>query len=149
MNIKLVRPNAKVPVYATLGAAGADLFAACDAPVPLWCGEAPTLVPTGIAIDLRLSALVVGRLPFRFEGQVRPRSGLSKKGVHVALGTIDEDYRGEIFVCMWSTHAVYTINPGDRIAQLVISPVALATFDVTDDLDETARGAGGFGSTGR
>ncbi|WP_181703507.1 dUTP diphosphatase [Chthonobacter albigriseus] len=137
-------PNAAglpLPSYQSLGAAGLDLMAAVEAPLALPpLGRA--LVPTGIAVAL----------PPGHEAQVRPRSGLAARaGVTVlnAPGTIDEDYRGEIKVILvnFGTEPV-VIARGDRIAQMVIAPVVRATLVEVDDLDETDRGAGGFGSTG-
>jgi dUTP pyrophosphatase len=131
-----------MPSYATPGAAGLDLTAALDAPVQLEPGERK-LVPTGLRIAL----------PAGFEGQVRPRSGLALKHGVTCLntpGTIDSDYRGEVKVILVNLGAEdFTIRRGDRIAQMVIAPVVQAAWDLADSLDETARGSGGFGSTGR
>ncbi len=132
-----------LPAYETAGAAGCDLRAAVPhgAPIVLQPGER-ALVPTGIAIAL----------PGGWEAQVRPRSGLAAKfGVSCvnAPGTIDADYRGEVKVILIN-HGTdeFVIRRGDRIAQMVIAPVWQAVFIETETLDETARGAGGFGSTG-
>ena len=142
LRIKRLRPDASMPRYATEGAAGLDLAAAIDAPIELAPG-ARAAVPTGIAIAL----------PAGHEGQVRPRSGLSSRhGVTVvnAPGTIDEDYRGEVKVLLVNLgDAPHTISSGDRIAQLVVAPVTRVTLEEAETLDETARGAGGFGSTGK
>jgi dUTP pyrophosphatase len=123
------------------GAAGLDLASAADAPVELAPGGR-VAVPTGLAFAI----------PHGFEGQVRPRSGLARKfGVTVANapGTIDSDYRGEVQVLLVNLGAEpYTVQPGDRIAQLVIAPVSIAELEETASLDETIRGAGGFGHTG-
>jgi dUTP pyrophosphatase len=133
-----------LPAYQTAHAAGLDLTAAvpADAPVTLAPG-ARGLVPTGFAIALRKG----------FEAQVRPRSGLAAhQGVTVlnAPGTIDADYRGEIQVILINLGSEpFTVARGLRIAQLVIAPVARASVTEADALDDTARGAGGFGSTGR
>jgi dUTP pyrophosphatase len=131
-----------LPAYQSVGAAGLDLVAAIEEAISL----APfqrAIVPTGLAIGL----------PQGFEGQVRPRSGLAAKhGVTVlnAPGTVDEDYRGEIKVVLVNHGSeAFLIHRGDRIAQLVIAPVTRAELLAVDSLDETARGAGGFGSTGR
>jgi dUTP pyrophosphatase len=128
--------------YQTVGAAGLDLCAALAKPItvpPL--GRAR--VPTGLAIAI----------PPSFEGQVRPRSGLAERtGLTVlnAPGTIDSDYRGEIAVLLVNLGAAsVTIEPMERIAQLVIAPVARAELVVVEALEPTARGAGGYGSTGR
>jgi dUTP pyrophosphatase len=130
-----------LPVYASPGAAGADLSAAVDAPVRLQPGER-TAIPTGFVVEL----------PAGFEAQVRPRSGLAlRSGLTVANapGTIDSDYRGELRVLLVNlgTEAV-TIGRGDRVAQLVVAPVTRAEFIEVDSLSSSRRGAGGFGSTG-
>jgi dUTP pyrophosphatase len=133
-----------LPAYQTAHAAGLDLAAAvpADAPVALAPG-ARSLVPTGFAIAL----------PEGFEAQVRPRSGLAAHhGVTVlnTPGTIDADYRGEIQVILINLGAEpFTVTRGLRVAQLIIAPVARASVTEADALDDTARGAGGFGSTGR
>lgn len=130
-----------LPHYATSGSAGLDLPAAIESPVTLAAGSY-ALVPCGFAIAL----------PEGFEGQVRPRSGLaSKYGVTVlnAPGTIDHDYRGEIKVLLIN-HGEdhFTVTPGMRIAQLVISPVTRVELEETSTLAETVRAEGGFGHTG-
>lgn len=130
-----------LPERMSAHAAGADLTAALDAPLTLQPG-ARAAVPTGLALAI----------PPGFEGQVRPRSGLAlQQGVTVlnAPGTLDADYRGEVRVLLVNFgDQPVTVRRGDRIAQLVIAPVVAARFVRQDDLDETARGAGGFGSTG-
>lgn len=130
-----------LPAYETPGAAGMDLRAAVDVPVTLVPG-ARTLIPTGFSIAV----------PEGFEAQVRPRSGLAlKQGLSIpnAPGTIDSDYRGEVKVILINLgQEPALIARGDRIAQLVIAPVARADIVEVATLDETARGAGGFGSTG-
>ena len=132
-----------LPAYETDQAAGMDLRAAtpADAPMVLRPGDRAA-VPTGLAIAL----------PAGFEAQVRPRSGLAlKSGVTVlnSPGTIDADYRGEIKVILINHGAeAVTVRRGDRIAQMVVAPVVQAQWLETDSLDETRRGAGGFGSTG-
>lgn len=129
------------PAYATEGSAGADLRAALSAPLVLAPGERG-LVPTGIRLSI----------PRGYEGQVRPRSGLAlKHGVTLlnAPGTIDSDYRGEVGVILVNHgSSEYVVQPGDRVAQLLITPVAQAEF-FAEDLTDTSRGSGGFGSTGR
>jgi dUTP pyrophosphatase len=129
------------PAYATDQSAGMDLLAAIEGELVLAPGER-RLVPTGIAIAL----------PATHEAQVRPRSGLAlKQGVTVlnSPGTIDADYRGEVGVVLVNLgQAPFTIARGDRIAQLVVAPVTRVAWDERDSLDESARGAGGFGSTG-
>ena len=129
------------PVYASAGAAGADLRAALAEPLVVAPGSR-ALVPTGLVLEI----------PPGYEGQVRARSGLAlKKGLALAngVGTIDADYRGEVGVVVVNlgTEPV-TLARGDRVAQLVIAPVARAVFEDAPDLGGTARGAGGFGSTG-
>ncbi|HEY1857873.1 dUTP diphosphatase [Acidocella sp.] len=130
-----------LPAYATTGAAGMDLLAAVDTPVTILPGGR-SLIPTGFAMAL----------PEGFELQVRPRSGLAlKHGIVLpnAPGTIDEDYRGEVQVIMMNTGAeAFTVTRGMRIAQAVLAPVVRAVWEEVEDLDATARGAGGFGSTG-
>lgn len=144
MKIKTVktRENAKLPYTATAGSAGADLFACTDSPVTVGAGER-ALIPTGIAVEI----------PAGFGGFVFPRSSVaSKHGVSLAncVGVIDSDYRGEISVPVINHgDKDYTINPGDRIAQMVIMPVESAEYETSEELSETARGEGGFGSTGR
>ncbi len=133
-----------LPDYQSAGAAGVDLLAALaeDAPLTLAPG-AYAAVPTALTIAL----------PEGYEAQVRPRSGLAAKhGVTVlnSPGTVDADYRGEINVLLVNLGAVsFVVNRGERIAQMVIAPVTQATLTEVETLDETARGSGGFGSTGR
>ncbi len=132
-----------LPAYETADAAGMDLRAAVaeDQPLVLSPGQRAA-IPTGLAIAL----------PPGFEAQVRPRSGLALKNGVTALnspGTIDADYRGEIKVILINHgQDSVTIRRGDRIAQIVVAPVTQAAWDVVETLDETARGSGGFGSTG-
>ncbi len=132
-----------LPDYATAGAAGLDLIAAVPPGEPLTLAPlARAAVPTGLAIAL----------PEGFEAQVRPRSGLAlKHGVTVlnAPGTVDADYRGEIKVLLVNLgEAPFTVERGQRIAQLVIAPVTQIQLSETRDLEKTTRGSGGFGSTG-
>lgn len=130
-----------LPAYETAGSAGADIQAAVEAPLILQPGERG-LVPAGFAMAL----------PIGFEAQVRPRSGLAvKNGLTVlnAPGTIDSDYRGEVKVPLINLGAEpFVIERGMRIAQMVIAPVVQGDFAEVSELDETERGAGGFGSTG-
>ncbi len=132
------------PAYQTAEAAGFDLLAACpaDAPVVLAPGGR-ALVPTGLVLAI----------PSGFEGQVRPRSGLAAKhGVTVlnSPGTVDADYRGEVKVILVNLGAEpFVVARGERIAQMVVAPVTRVAIAAVESLDETARGEGGFGSTGR
>lgn len=130
-----------LPRYATEGSAGADLHAAVTEPVTVRMGEVK-MIPTGLRLCI----------PTGFEGQVRPRSGLALRAGLTLVntpGTIDSDYRGELNVLVTCvTMKPCTIRRGDRIAQLVFSPVARARFTAVDALPETARGEQGFGHTG-
>ena len=130
-----------LPAYESDQAAGMDLRAAVEAPVRLEPG-ARGLVPTGLAIAL----------PAGYEAQVRPRSGLALKSGITCLntpGTIDADYRGEVGVILINLGSEpFTVSRGDRIAQLVIAPVTHGVWQEVENLDDTARGAGGFGSSG-
>lgn len=132
-----------VPSYATAGSAGMDLRACIDAPVTILPGE-QALVPTGLAIALPSADYVA---------LLYARSGLAiKHGLSPAncVGVIDSDYRGEIVVALRNyAKEPYTVEPGERIAQMVITPVVQAAIALVDELDDTDRGAGGFGSTGR
>ena len=133
-----------LPAYETSLSAGMDLRAAVpeDAPIELQPGER-CLAPTGLTMAL----------PAGYEAQVRPRSGLALKHGVTCLntpGTIDADYRGEVKVILVNLgHEPFTIRRGERIAQMVIAPVTQGRWNVVDELPESARGAGGFGSTGR
>ena len=142
INIKCVASKgAVIPEYKTAGAAGADLCALLNEPLTIPAGKF-AMVPTGLFFEI----------PEGYEVQARPRSGLAaKNGVTVlnTPGTIDSDYRGEIKVILINLgESDFTINSGDRIAQMIVAPVTQATFSITDSLSETERGAGGFGSTG-
>ncbi len=134
--------NVSMPSYATEGAAGMDLTAGIAESVTLKPLERK-LIPTGIIIEL----------PAGYEAQVRPRSGLAIKfGISLSncVGTIDEDYRGEVCVGLINLSAEdYTVNPGDRIAQMIISPVQRVKITEVKELSSTERSSGGFGSTGR
>jgi dUTP pyrophosphatase len=134
-------PDLPLPAYETEGAAGMDLRAAIPEDEPIVLGPmARTAVPTGLAFAL----------PLGFEGQIRSRSGLAiRNGITCLTGTIDADYRGELKVVLANLGETdFTIRRGDRIAQLIVAAVARANWSVVESLDETARGAGGFGSTG-
>lgn len=135
-------PTGKVLGRKTPGSSGIDLFAAINSPIRLNIIGAKALVPTGISIAL----------PMGYEAQVRPRSGLSAKhGVTVlnTPGTVDSDYRGEIYVIMiLLAQGKFTVEPGDRIAQLIINEITYPEIEYVDELDDTSRGEGGFGHTG-
>ena len=143
MELKIKKlPNfVSMPEYKTAGASAMDLVAAIDEDVIIPSGEI-RMIPTGIAIEL----------PHNTEAQVRSRSGLAlKSGIAVVngIGTIDEDYRGEICVGLINHSKVdFKISRGDRIAQMAIMEVLKPTIVITDDLSDTVRAAGGFGSTG-
>jgi dUTP pyrophosphatase len=141
--LRRLRESAKLPFRATDGSAGMDLYACIDSPVTLGAGE-KAVIPTGIAIELPSAELAA----FVFA-----RSGLAIKhgiGLLNGVGVIDSDYRGEICVGVINQLAEpYTIAPDERIAQLVIMPVSLITPVEAQSLDDTARGEGGFGSTGK
>ena len=143
MKVKIVNKSSyPTPAYATEKSAGMDLKANIDAPITLAPLER-ALVPTGLFIAL----------PDGTEAQVRPRSGLAAKyGISVlnAPGTIDADYRGEVKVILVNlSNDVFVINPGERIAQMVVARYEKVDWEEVDILDETERGEGGFGSTGR
>lgn len=141
--VRRLRESAKLPFRATEGSAGMDLYACIDSPVTLGAGE-KAVIPTGIAIELPSAELAA----FVFA-----RSGLAIKhgiGLLNGVGVIDSDYRGEICVGVVNQLAEpYTIAPDERIAQLVITPVLLINPVEAQSLDDTARGEGGFGSTGK
>jgi len=132
-----------LPAHASAGAAGLDLRACLDAPLVLEPGETH-LVPTGIAIHLGDPGLAAVLLP---------RSGLGHNhGIVLGnlVGLIDSDYQGEVKVSVWNRgHHPFTIEPGDRIAQMIVVPVVQVEFEVVADFEASARGAGGFGSSGR
>lgn len=148
-NIRLKILDARIgteyplPAYATDGAAGLDLRALLDAPLTLEPG-ATTLLKTGLAIHIADPALAA---------VILPRSGLGhKNGIVLGnlVGLIDSDYQGELMVSCWNRgQAAFTINPGERIAQLVFVPVVQAQFEIVDDFAASERGSGGFGHTGR
>ena len=139
--VKKLRSGAKLPTYGSEFAAGADLYACLEAPVTI---EPHTtyLVPTGLSFEI----------PAGWAGMIHARSGLATKR-HLApankVGVIDSDYRGEVMVSLHN-HSTepQTVEPGERIAQMVIMPYLAAQFYEADELSDTARGAGGFGSTG-
>lgn len=138
-----IRDEFGLPHYATSGSAGLDLRACIDAPLNLAAGETQ-LIPSGIAIYIDNASLAAVLLP---------RSGMGHKhGIVLGnlVGLIDSDYQGQVFISCWNRgQSEFTIEPGDRIAQMVFVPVVQATFDVVDDFVETQRGGGGFGHTGQ
>ncbi|MGL4232117.1 MAG: dUTP diphosphatase [Casimicrobium sp.] len=147
IQFKVLRDTARanLPAYATQGSAGLDLRACIDAPIELSPG-ATTLIPTGIAIHIADPG---------YAAIILPRSGLGHKhGVVLGnlVGLIDSDYQGELMVSVWNRNAPngssFTINPQERIAQLVIVPVQQVAFKEVAEFDASDRGAGGFGSTG-
>ena len=140
--IKKLDPAVELPTYKTEGASGMDLMALIKKPINLKPNSS-CLVPTGLAVAFSSD----------FEIQIRPRSGLAAKNSISVLntpGTIDSDYRGEIKVILFN-HGKndFLINNKDRIAQMILTPVIKMEFEKTDDLPETVRGEGGFGSTGK
>lgn len=140
--IQKMRDSAKIPAYATEGSAAVDLCAAIEEAITLAPGER-RLIPTGIAISIPQGTVAI----------LSARSGLSyKKGIAAAngIGVIDSDYRGEIFFSSVNlSNEPYTVMPGERICQMMLMPVLSMKFTEVDSLDETLRGAGGFGSTGK
>jgi dUTP diphosphatase len=147
MQVRILDPRlgreVPLPSYATAGSAGLDLRACLDAPLRLEPGQAE-LVPTGLAIHVDDPGLAAVLLP---------RSGLGHKhGIVLGnlVGLIDSDYQGQVMVSAWNRgKEPFTIQPGDRIAQLVVVPVVQVQLEVVEAFDESARGAGGFGSSGR
>jgi dUTP pyrophosphatase len=137
------RLKTQLPQYATAGSAGLDLRACIDAPVNLSPGDT-TLIPSGIAIHLANPGLAA---------MVLPRSGLGHKhGIVLGnlVGLIDSDYQGQIFVSVWNRgKSEFTIEPMERIAQLIVVPVVQVALNVVEDFATSERGAGGFGSTGK
>ena len=140
--VKKLKPSVKLPSYKTNGASGMDLMAYIDKSIELKPGES-FIVPTGLAVAF----------PKEYEIQIRPRSGLAAKNNISVLntpGTIDSDYRGEIKVIIYNHgNNNFVINNGDRIAQMVLSPIIRMELEEVKDLPKTIRGEGGFGSTGK
>ena len=139
LKFKRLTNTAKLPAYAHEGDSGMDICA----------DETVSILPNSFA---KIHTSIAAVIPEGYEIQVRPRSGMQcVKGIVGAWGTVDEGYRGEIGVALYNhSNEVYTVNRGDRIAQLVLAPVVRADIEETDDLGEdTERGTGGFGSTGR
>ena len=145
ISVRILDPRLtdQLPAYATPGSAGLDLRAALDQPLELAAG-ATALVPTGLAIHIADSG---------YAALILPRSGLGHKhGIVLGnlVGLIDSDYQGQLMVSAWNRGSdSFTLQPMERLAQLVIVPVVQAQFDIVEDFDESARGAGGFGSSGR
>lgn len=142
MRVKKLDPKAKLPTYGTEYSAGADLYVCMDEAVTILPGETK-LLPTGLAIAV----------PIGYAGLIFARSGLAtKKGLAPAnkVGVIDSDYRGPLMVSLHN-HGTQPqlIEPGERVAQLAIVPVMMPEMELVEELDETGRGTGGFGSTGR
>ncbi len=139
LKVQRLRAGARLPLRATATATGLDLYAYLDGPIEL--GPDVTLVPTGIAIEA----------PAGYDLQVRPRSGLGRAGVDVLFGTLDADYRGEVFVSMhtFGSRRSFKIEDGDRIAQLVVGVTAALDVIEVAALSASERGRGGHGSTGR
>ena len=139
LKVKILREGARLPVRATPGSSGLDIFACLDAPIELT--QDVTLVPTGISTEV----------PEGYDLQIRPRSGLGRRGVDIIYGTLDSDYRGEIFVSMriFGSTQSFRIEHGDRIAQLVVARVEGLDVVQVEELAESERGVGGHGSTGR
>lgn len=132
-----------LPEYATMGSAGMDLRACIDGPLTLAPGET-RLIPSGLAIHVQDPGLAAVLLP---------RSGLGHKhGIVLGnlVGLIDSDYQGQVFVSCWNRAGeAFTVNPGERVAQMVFVPVVQAQFDIVDEFTPSERGDGGFGSSGR
>ncbi len=140
IGVKLLREGARLPQRASERASGFDLHA-CLPDGPVAVGRCPVRIPTGVALAV----------PPGLDAQVRPRSGLASRGIIATLGTLDADYRGELFVTLYALSPVdpYVVEHGDRIAQLVIARLAEVEFVAREALPETPRGASGHGSTGR
>lgn len=142
VRVKKLHPNAKLPTYGSCEAAGADLYACLDAPVTIAPGEI-FWVPTGIALEV----------PKGCAGLVYARSSMgAKRGLAPAnkVGVVDSDYRGEIRVVLLNhSKQPQTLEPGERVAQFVITPVLQPQYELVEELTDTDRGAGGFGSTGK
>ena len=141
IHVKRLRPGAKLPTYGSVGAAGADLYACIEQSVTIQPGET-VFIPTGIALEV----------PEGCAGLVYARSGMAcKRGLAPAnkVGVVDSDYRGEIMVALHNHGtSAQTVAPGERIAQMVITPYLTAEFVEKEELTDTVRGEGGFGSTG-
>ncbi len=140
--VKKLNPSVKLPSYKTKGASGMDLMAFIEKPIKLEPGKS-CLVPTGLSI----------LFPDKYEIQIRPRSGLAAKNNISVLntpGTIDSDYRGELKIILFNhSKENFIINNNDRVAQMVLTPVIKMELEETNELPESIRGEGGFGSTGK
>jgi len=145
IDLKILDPRMRdqLPAYATPGSAGLDLRACIDAPLTLEPGQTH-LVPTGLAIHVADPG---------YAAVILPRSGLGhKNGIVLGnlVGLIDSDYQGQLMISTWNRgHTSFTLNPFERLAQLVIVPVLQAEFNIVEEFGDSARGAGGFGSTGK
>lgn len=140
IRVQLLRPGAKLPFRATDMSSGYDIHA-CLEDGPVVIGQRPVMIPTGLAMEV----------PPGLDAQFRPRSGLARQGILATFGTLDADYRGEVMITLYSVapDITHTVQDGDRIAQLVVTRLAAVAFEAAAALSETARGAGGHGSTGR
>ena len=142
IKVKKLRPGAQLPTYGTAFSAGADLYACLEEPVTIAPGETKK-IPTGLAMEI----------PIGCAGLIYARSGLgTRQGLAPAnkVGVVDSDYRGEFMVFLHNHSAEKrTVSHGDRVAQLLVTPVFTPGFEEADELTDTARGAGGFGSTGK
>lgn len=142
IRVKKLHPDAQLPTYGSAYAAGADLYACLEAPVSIAPGET-FWVPTGIALEV----------PAGCAGLIYARSSLgAKRGLAPAnkVGVIDPDYRGEVRVVLLNhSNQVQTLQPGERVAQLLITPVLTPAYEEAEELSDTSRGSGGFGSTGK
>jgi dUTP pyrophosphatase len=145
IDLKILDPRMRdfLPAYATLGSAGLDLRACIDAPLTLEPGQT-ALVPTGLAIHIADPG---------YAAMILPRSGLGhKNGIVLGnlVGLIDSDYQGQLMVSTWNRgQSAFTLQPMDRLAQLVVVPVLQVAFNVVEEFETSDRGAGGFGSTGK
>ena len=141
MKIKIVNQSKhSLPEYKTKGSAGADCYARLNENIVIEPGDSAT-IPLGFAVEI----------PEELEMQIRGRSGLaSKKKIYGFVGTIDSDYRGEVCAILFNlSKEPFEVNNGDRVAQAVISPIIKASWNIVEDLSDTERGSGGFGSTGK
>lgn len=150
LNIKKITDDAQVPKYGSLAAAGMDIFSAVDLIVPPLTRK---LVSTGISVSWQTQEGNIDETPEKYYLRIAPRSGLSvKNNIDIGAGVVDSDYRGEIFVCFInnSLDAPYTIQKGDKIAQMILTRFEqFSEVVLVDKHIETERGSGGFGSTGR